>query len=463
MPYTPPANDTIAAIATPFGAAGIGIIRISGPESADIMSKLFIPSKKTDTTVSHRLYHGHIIEMSSGNIIDEVLLSYMKAPHSYTREDVVEINSHSGPVLLSKLLKEILGLGARLAGPGEFTFRAFINGRIDLTQAEAVMDLINTQSERGLVLTGRQLKGELGTRITDIRNDLVNILAMTEVAIDFPEEENEILSREAIMNTLENNVILPVEGFINAYSGRKAWMEGIDTVITGRVNAGKSSLMNRLLNEEKAIVTPFPGTTRDIIESTLYIKGIPLRLMDTAGIREGKGEVEKIGIELSKKRLEKADLVLAVIDRSRPLNEDDIRLLSSVSKKEAIVVLNKTDLKPQVKESDIKPVINDIPIIGVSALTGEGIDALQDTIASGIIKNDISTENSLIPNLRHKTELAEAVVYFKDASRGLKNGAPMELISVDLKGGLECLEKITGESAEDDLYDSIFSQFCLGK
>lgn len=463
MSYTPLTNDTITAISTSYGIAGVGIIRISGPDSMNIADRVFRPSKKTEIINNRHLYHGYFIDPASGNVIDEILLSYMKSPHSYTREDVVEINSHSGPVLLSKLLRIVLSQGARLAEPGEFTFRAYINGRIDLTQAEAVMDLVNAKSERGLVLTGRQLKGELGAKIHDFQHRIVNILAMTEAAIDFPEEETEILSREQITDILEKNVTASIDEIISAYSGRKVWVEGIDTVIAGRVNAGKSSILNRLLNEEKAIVTSVPGTTRDVIETTIYIKGIPLRLMDTAGIREGRGEIERIGIELSKKKLEEADLVLTVIDQSRPLNDDDKNLLSSINKKDSIIILNKNDLPSRVKKSEIKVFTEDIRVTSISALTGDGINKLRNIIADKIINNDMSAESSLVPNLRHKKALSKARDHFNDAVINLKNGVPMEIISIDLKGGLENLEMITGESAGDELYDSIFSQFCLGK
>lgn len=463
MSYTPLANDTIAAISTSYGIAGVGIIRISGPASKNIADKLFRPSENTDTINNRHLYHGYFIDPSSGNVIDEILLSYMKAPHSYTREDVIEINSHSGPVLLSKLLQVVLNQGARLAEPGEFTFRAYINGRIDLTQAEAVMDMVNAKSERGLILTGRQLKGDLGKKIKDLRQRVLNVLAMAEVAIDFPEEENEILPREQIIDLLEKTVIASINEIISAYSGRKVWMEGINTVIAGRVNAGKSSILNRLLNEERAIVTSVPGTTRDIIETTIFIKGIPLRLMDTAGIRKGRGEIERIGIELSKKKLEEADLILAVIDQSRTLNDDDKKLLSMVDRRESIIILNKKDLPSRVKESEIKWLIEDVPVTIISALTGDGIDNLRNIIADKIVNNDLSVESALVPNLRHKKALSKARDYFNDAVKNLKEKAPMEIISVDLKGGMENMEMITGESADDELYDSIFSQFCLGK
>jgi len=316
-------DDTIAAIATPFGLAGIGIIRISGPHAKAIGGKIFQPKRSLKDFESHRLYLGNLIDPSSDQMIDEVLLSYMRAPHSFTKEDVIEINSHSGHLLLSRILQIIINEGARLAEPGEFTFRAFSNGRIDLTQAEATVDLINARSTRGLELASRQIKGELRSEIEVLRQDTINILARAEVAIDFPDEEAEIFSRLDISHLLKNEVIKPIEKIISESGRQRIWFDGINTVIAGRVNVGKSSLLNRLLNEQRSIVTPIPGTTRDVIESIIHLEGIPLRLMDTAGIREVWDEVEQIGIQLAEKKLSEADLSLIMVDQSRPLDQID--------------------------------------------------------------------------------------------------------------------------------------------
>lgn len=456
-----PENDTIAAIATPYGMAGIGIIRISGPLSLTIAKRLFRSSKKKSIE-SHRLYHGHLID-PSGEIIDEVLLSYMKAPHTYTREDVIEINSHSGPVLLSKILEVILAQGIRLAKPGEFTFRAFINNRIDLIQAEAVMDLINAKSERGITLSNRQISGESGKEIKTLRNKALDLLAMAEVAIDYPEEEVITHDRESMLLTLERDIIKPVEKIISSHSSRKIWIEGIDTVIIGRVNTGKSSLLNRLIKEEKAIVSPIPGTTRDLIETTLYIKGIPFRITDTAGLREGKDAIELIGINLARKKLEEADIALAVIDRSRPLDENDRELLSSLDSNKCIIIMNKVDLPKVIDEEEIRELAGSATIVKISALTGEGVDILEESIVDKIIDSDTSLENHLVPNIRQKTALSKALGHFQNATSNLMQGQPMEIIAVDLKSGIENLEEVTGESSGDDLYDRIFSNFCLGK
>ena len=464
MPYDPMNTDTIAAIATPIGQAGIGIVRISGSMSEEIIKKLFLPSKTIEEIKSHRLYLGHIIDPSSDETIDEVLVSFMKAPHSYTREDVVEINSHSGHILLSRILQNVLNQGARLAKEGEFTFRAFSNGRIDLTQAEATIDLINSKSDKGLILASRQIKGELRSEIEKLRQKVLDILAHAEVSIDFPEEEADIIPREEALSLLESSLIKPIRKLISAHDQRKIWMDGINTVIAGRVNVGKSSLLNRLLNEQRAIVTPVPGTTRDIIEATIYIKGLPFRLMDTAGIRRVRGRIEKLGILASEKKLKEADLSLILIDRSRPLNKDDLKILAKVSKKKSLVIINKIDIQAKIDEDDLKNIVKGIPMVKISALTGEGIDVLLEAVSDRVLSSDLDTASSaLAPNLRHKKSLEEAMEYFKTASLNIREHAPMEIIAVDLKSGLESLEEITGESGSEDLYDRIFSEFCLGK
>lgn len=457
-----PENDTIAAIATPYGMAGIGIIRISGPLSLTVAERLF-RSSKNRSIESHRLYHGHLIDPSSNEVIDEILLSYMKAPHTYTREDIVEINSHSGPVLLSRILQIILEQGVRLAKPGEFTFRAFLNNRIDLIQAEAVMDLINAKSERGIILSNRQLSGESGIEIRELRDKALDLLAMAEVAIDYPEDESITKSNEAILTGLTEDIINPVEKIISSHSSRKIWIEGIDTVITGRVNTGKSSLLNRLIKEEKAIVSPIPGTTRDLIETTLYIKGIPFKITDTAGLREGKDAIELIGIDLARKRLKEADIALAVIDQSRPLDENDRELLAGMDINRCIIILNKVDLPKAVNEEEVRELAGESDIVKISALTGEGIDMLEESIVKKISETETGLENHLVPNIRQKSALSKALDHFKCAASNIMDGYPMEIIAVDLKSGIENLEEVTGETSRDDLYDRIFSRFCLGK
>ncbi|MBW1935353.1 MAG: tRNA uridine-5-carboxymethylaminomethyl(34) synthesis GTPase MnmE [Deltaproteobacteria bacterium] len=458
-------EDTIAAIATPVGQAGIGIIRISGPRSLEIARKVFCPKKDIQTFESHRLYLGHVKDPASGRVLDEVLISFMKAPHTYTREDVVEINCHSGYLLLARVLEIILNQGARLAKPGEFTYRAFMNNRIDLTQAEAVVDLINSHSERGLQLASEQIKGGLRTQIRELREKALEILASIEVAIDFPDEEVEFLPRDKTADKIEGELIEPIEKILAAYVQRKIWMEGIRTVIVGRVNAGKSSLLNRLLNEERAIVTPIPGTTRDVIESTIYIEGLPLRLIDTAGFRKVKGRLEGIGIRLTHKKWAEADLALVVIDQSRPVNRDDLDLISKSREKKSLILLNKSDLPGKISEERLDGLLEGLQVVRISALTGEGIDDLRRAIRDLILSpdTDIATSLSVAPNLRHKQALQKAGQFFKTSAQNARNGLPLEIIAMDINSALEALAEITGEITTDDLLDKIFSQFCLGK
>jgi len=464
MPDKLPNEDTIAAIATPMGQAGIGIVRISGSHSHEIAKALFKPKRPIKSFESHRLYLGHFIDPSSMCVLDEVLLSFMNAPHSFTREDVVEINSHSGYLLLSRILQIILNKGARLAKPGEFTFRAFMNGRIDLTQAEAIVDLINSKSEKGLQMASQQIRGDLRSGIDRLRQQVVEILAQLEVAIDFPEEEEGIISRDEIATRIENELIEPIGKIISAHSQRKLWMDGINTVIVGQVNVGKSSLLNRLLNEQRAIVTPIPGTTRDIIESTINIDGLPLRLMDTAGMRKVEGEVERIGVHLTEKKLADSDLSLVVIDQSRPLSKDDLSIIAKCQKEKSLIIINKIDLPSRLNEEELMATTDGFYTARISALTGEGIDDLRKAIRDRVMTGHVDTTSSQIaPNLRHTIALKEASQYFKKAVSHTKGGSPLEIIAMDLNSGLEGLGEIIGETTNEEILQKIFSEFCLGK
>jgi tRNA modification GTPase len=457
-------HDTIAAIATPPGQAGIGIIRISGPLSSKILHRIFVPNKAVDTFQTHRLTLGHLVDPYSGQVVDQVLLSWMKAPHTYTREDVVEINSHSGCLLLDRILRIVLREGARLAKPGEFTFRAFINGRIDLTQAEAIVDLINSKSERGLQIASRQIKGALREEIDRLRRRVLDILAHVEVAIDFPDEEEGLFPDEEFAPVLEKDVIEAIERIIARHGERKVWLDGISTVILGRVNAGKSSLLNRLLNEERALVTPVPGTTRDIVESMAHVEGIPLRLMDTAGFRKVRGRVEKLGIDLTKRKMEEADLFLVVIDQSRLLNQDDLDILGAAKHKTSLVILNKIDLSRRVDPEALSAAVEGLPVARISALTGEGMDVLRKAMRDLVLSQGPDTmEAPIAPNLRHTAALSAASESFKKALQNMNQGLPLEIIAADLKAGLDSLGEITGETTSEELLDRIFSQFCIGK
>lgn len=456
-------EDTIAAVATPAGQAGIGIVRMSGPEARKIVEKIFKPRNPANSLRSHRLCLGRLIDPASGASIDEVLVSYMAAPHTYTREEVVEINSHSGPVLLEQILKILLREGARLARPGEFTFRAFMNGRMDLTQAEAIIDLINAQSERGLHLASNQIHGRLRAEIERLRQKAVDLSAHIEVVIDFPEEELSLLNRQETAERVREELLQPVFQILSAYGERKLWLEGLKTVLVGRVNVGKSSLLNRLLNEERAMVTPIPGTTRDIIESTIHMEGLPLRLMDTAGFRKVRGKLEKIGIDRAEQKMEEADLVLLLIDQSRPLHQDDLNLLDRVRNKRTVIVINKTDLPARINEETLKTLATGVPQVRISALKGEGIvelrKAIREVITGGIDTSDVG----IAPSLRHKEALERASGHFNKSASHLREGLPFEIVAADLQQGLEALGEIVGETTNDEVLDRIFSQFCIGK
>ena len=464
MIYEPSNQDTIAAIATPIGQAGIGIIRLSGTLSEKIARTIFKPAKPVGSFQSHRLYLGNMVDPVSGQVIDEVLLSFMKAPSTYTREDVVEINSHSGYLLLQRILEVVLQQGARLAQPGEFTFRSFINGRIDLTQAEAVVDLINSKSERGLLLASQQIKGAFREEIGKLRQAVLALLAQVEVAIDFPDEEEGVFAGEKSETFIRNALIQPIEKLIASHEQRKMWIEGIATVIVGRVNAGKSSLLNRLLNEERALVTPIPGTTRDIIESTIHVKGLPLRIMDTAGFRKVKGKLERLGVEMTEKKMGEADLILLVIDQGRSLSQDDLDLVAKIRGKRALVVLNKMDLPLKADLDSLKKKMDGLSFVKISALTGEGIEDLQQAIRDLILLGGAGdAASNIVPNLRHTLALSAASESFQKALHNTKSGLPLEIIAADLTSGLEALSEITGEQSSEELLDTIFSRFCIGK
>ncbi|PKN65294.1 MAG: tRNA uridine-5-carboxymethylaminomethyl(34) synthesis GTPase MnmE [Deltaproteobacteria bacterium HGW-Deltaproteobacteria-15] len=455
-------DDTIAAIATPLGQGGIGIIRLSGPRAKEIAGRIFIPKKPGKTLEDRSLVLGNLIDPSTGAVLDEVLLSLMAAPLSYTREDVVEINSHSGPLLLSKVLQVVLQTGARLARPGEFTFRAFMNGRIDLTQAEAVVDLIRSRSEKGLSLAARQLSGGFAEQIEGLRQRGLDLLARIEAAIDFPEEADSIVGVEE-SRSLEENLLPAIERLVTAHKQRKIWMDGIATVIVGRVNAGKSSLLNRLLNEERALVTPIPGTTRDVVESTIHIEGIPLRLMDTAGFRKGRGRIEHLGIRKTEQRLSEADLALVVIDQSRPLSGVDRELLARTGEK-SLTILNKSDLPSRIGRNAEAKMRKERRVVKTSALTGSGLEDLRRAIVEMVVL-DGEGEDLLhvAPNIRQRDELLEAEESFRNAARNLKEELPLEIVAADLHAGVDGLGRIVGKGSPEDVLDRIFSEFCIGK
>ncbi len=464
MPDDASLTDTIAALSTPPGHAGIGIIRMSGPLAVPIARTVFRPRRPITDNSSHMLHLGDIIDPSTVVSVDEVLLSIMRAPRSYTREDVVEINSHSGHALLERILNILLDAGARQARPGEFTFRAFLNGRIDLTQAEAVMDLIYARSERGVELASRQLKGGMRQRIESVRDSLIGLMAHAEVAIDYPDEEFGLISGDEASGRVATEVLEPLEEIRSAHARRRIWVEGTKVAIVGRVNAGKSSILNRLVGKKRAIVSSEPGTTRDVIEQYVQINGLPLRLLDTAGYREAQGEVESLGIRLTEQCLQEADLALWVVDRSRGLHMDDRRIFDRCKEVPTLAVVNKIDLKGRMNEEEVRLVCGHIPMIRVSALSGEGMAHLEQALANAVLgKDQGGVHAEFAPNPRQNRILGEACAHLRRAVSRLQEDAPMEIAAMDLQSALECLDRITGRQASDDVLERVFSEFCLGK
>jgi tRNA modification GTPase len=456
-------EDTIAAISTPFGVGGIGIVKISGPQAREIACSLFRSPALKGALVSHRLYYGEAVNPEDGSSFDEVLLSFMAKPHSYTREDVVEINCHSGYLVLKKILELVIRLGARLAEPGEFTKRAFLNGRIDLAQAEAVMDLIEAKSLTALSAAASQLKGFLSQEVNRIRDDLIILLAHLEAQIDFPEENIEPLSYEEIQERVRT-VLNALKELIDTYEEGKFYREGISVIIAGKPNVGKSSLLNALVGEKKAIVTPVPGTTRDAIEEMLSLKGVPVKIIDTAGIREVTDLVEKEGVRVTRDKVAQADLVIFVIDSSQGLDEEDREIKEELRGKRVLIAYNKVDLPPRVSPEQVKREFPGEVVIPISALHQKGLDDLKDAIVSEVIRHKIESPTGvLITSLRHKQSLEKAADALKKFLADFLQSIPPEYLALDLQAGLESLGEIVGETTREDILDQIFSRFCIGK
>lgn len=448
--------NTIAAISTPAGNGGVGIIRISGNESLDIIDRIFKPIKKGRIRpFSFKL--GHIYD-KNGEAIDQVLVSYFKAPKSYTGEDVCEINCHGGNVAMKRILETVLENGAVLAEGGEFTKRAFLNGKLDLTQAEAVIELINSKSDKESKASIKQLDGKLGKEIKSIEDEIVNLLADIEANIDYPEYEDiEEVRREKIVNIL-NAQIKRLEKLEKSFESGKVLKNGVSTAIIGKPNVGKSSLLNALLKEDRAIVTEIPGTTRDTIEEYVTIRGISLRLIDTAGIRKTDDVVENIGVEKSKKVLEEAELVLLIVDGNVGVTEEDKILYELIKEKPHIVLVNKIDL--ECKEIDL----NDENVIRISTKTGEGFDELEDRIELLFNTKNLDVENEIIiTNIRHRDLISKAVKGLNSAINSIESGIPIDMISIDIKDAIKTLGEMLGESVSEDVLNKIFEKFCVGK
>ncbi|MBA1334745.1 MAG: tRNA-5-carboxymethylaminomethyl-2-thiouridine(34) synthesis protein MnmE [Firmicutes bacterium] len=458
-------GDTIAAIATAPGDSGIGIVRLSGPEAISIAESIFesISGSPLGDLPDRRLNYGYVKDPTSGERVDEVLVAAMRAPRTYTREDMVEINCHGGSVPLKKVMALVVDKGARVAEPGEFTKRAFLNGRIDLSQAEAVIDIINSKSEMGLRTAMSQLDGGLSRRLGVIKEKLLAMMARIEASIDFPEHDIEEITREALEHGAKETVDM-LERLIATASSGKLVREGLKTAIVGKPNVGKSSLLNALLRENRAIVTDVPGTTRDIIEEYINIKGVPLRIMDTAGIRETEDIVEKIGVEKTKEYLDRADLILFVLDAARPISEEDRTIFEIIQGKRVIVLINKTDLKVEIDMGEIEEAFRDKPVIPMSLLKDEGLDTLEEKIHDMVFSGQVrSSDPVMVTNVRHEDCLKRARKSLLEAIESIDAGLPLDLISIDIKESMEALGEITGESITEEIVDRIFHDFCIGK
>ena len=455
--------DTIAAVATSLGESGISIIRVSGNRALKIVSSVF--KGKNDRTLedikSYTMRYGFIIDKNSGESIDEVIVSYMKGPRSFTAEDTVEINCHGGVISTNRVLLEVIKAGARIAEPGEFTKRAFLNGRIDLSQAEAVIDIIRAKTELSMKSALMQSEGRISREIALMRTSLLGIIAHIEATVDFPEDDLEEITSERVLVDMER-VLGEIDRLLSTANEGKIIREGLSTVIVGKPNVGKSSLLNALLMESRAIVTDIPGTTRDVIEEYMNIEGVPIKIVDTAGIRETEDVVEKIGVEKSKEKINEADLIVLMLDSSRALDEEDKEIIEYISDKKYIVLLNKSDLEGKITKEDLK-LLNSHYIIEVSAKTGEGIKELKECIKELFFKGEVSSTDLLITNTRHKEALIRAKESLQASISTLKHTLAIDLASIDVRNSWRYLGEITGETLEEDLIDKIFSEFCIGK
>ncbi len=459
-------SDTITAISTPVGEGAIAIVRMSGAEAFDIASKLFVSvsGKKIPEMKSHTIHYGHLVDPASGNMIDEVMVTVLKGPNTFTKEDIIEINCHGGLVTVNRVLQLVLFNGARLAEPGEFTKRAFMNGRIDLSQAEAVIDLIRAKTDKAMAIALGQVDGRLSQMIRSLRLKILEVLAQVEVNIDYPEYDDVgEVSHHLLMDNatwVQQQIGLLLE---TAEQG-KVLREGISTAIIGKPNVGKSSLLNSLIQENKAIVTDIPGTTRDVIEEYINIKGIPLKLIDTAGIRETDDVVEKIGVERSLSAIAQADLVLFVLNSSEPVSDEEITLLTSIHDKKVILVFNKSDLPSMISMGPLADLMNQFTVIRTSALHHDGVSELESAIAELFLQGDVSSRDmTYVSNARHVALLHQASVSVQAALEAINAGVPIDIVQIDMVNAWESLGEIIGENVQDGLIDQLFSQFCLGK
>lgn len=454
--------DTIAAIATSIGEGGISIIRVSGDKAVDIVDSIFIGknNRKLADLKSYTMRYGHVID-KSGSRLDEVIISYMKGPKSFTAEDTIEVNCHGGVVGTNRILQEIIRAGARMAQPGEFTKRAFLNGRIDLSEAEAVIDIIRAKTELSMKAALMQSEGSISREIKAIRNKLLTVIASIEVTVDYPEEDIEEVTAGKVTEDVAS-IINEIDILISTADEGKILREGLSTVIVGKPNVGKSSLLNALVKEKRAIVTDVPGTTRDAIEEYISIDGIPVKIVDTAGIRETEDIVEKIGVQTSKDKINEADLVILILDSSRSLTREDREIIEYIKEKKYIVLLNKSDLGGKIEKGELKSLKSKY-ITNISIKTGEGLNLVKEHIKDLFFKGEIKTEGVFVTNIRHKEALIRARENLEASLNALEHTLAIDLASIDIRNAWMNLGEITGEVLEEDIIHKIFAEFCLGK
>lgn len=455
-------GDTITAISTPVGEAAIGIVRLSGPEAIAMTTSIF--TKRLAEVDSHTIHYGKVIDPETNEAAEEVMVTIMRAPKTFTREDVVEINCHGGMVAVNRVLEIVMAQGARMAEPGEFTKRAFLNGRIDLSQAEAVMDLIRAKTDKAMNVALKQMDGRLSRLIQKLRQELLETVAHVEVNIDYPEYDDVEEMSHLMMQQKTKEVHFEIEKLLEVAKQGKILREGLSTAIVGKPNVGKSSLLNTLIQENKAIVTDVPGTTRDVIEEYVNIRGVPLKLVDTAGIRETEDIVEKIGVERSRQVLKESDLVLYVLNYNEGLQAEDIKMFETLRGLNFIVIVNKTDLEQNLDIRHIQELAEDRPVITTSLIEEQGIDHLEEAIASIFFQGEIeSNDLTYVSNARHIQLLNQAKTALEDAMEGIELGMPLDIVQIDVTRTWELLGEIIGDTASESLIDQLFSQFCLGK
>ncbi|HDE6776477.1 TPA: tRNA uridine-5-carboxymethylaminomethyl(34) synthesis GTPase MnmE [Staphylococcus aureus] len=456
--------DTITSISTPMGEGAIGIVRLSGPQAVEIADKLYKGKHLLNDVPSHTINYGHIIDPESKEVVEEVMVSVLRAPKTFTREDIIEINCHGGILTINRVLELTMTYGARMAEPGEFTKRAFLNGRIDLSQAEAVMDFIRSKTDRASKVAMNQIEGRLSDLIKKQRQSILEILAQVEVNIDYPEYDDVEDATTEFLLEQSKEIKQGINRLLDTGAQGKIMREGLSTVIVGKPNVGKSSMLNNLIQDNKAIVTEVAGTTRDVLEEYVNVRGVPLRLVDTAGIRETEDIVEKIGVERSRKALSQADLILFVLNNNEALTQEDYTLYEVVKNEDVIVIVNKMDLEQNIDINEVKDMIGDTPLIQTSMLKQEGIDELEIQIRDLFFGGEVQNQDmTYVSNSRHISLLKQARQTIQDAIDAAESGVPMDMVQIDLTRTWEILGEIIGETASDELIDQLFSQFCLGK